>query len=139
MSKCKYCEKEHLNENTGCNDYNSGNYNSGYCNSEEEEGYDTKHCPNCNLEFLGIGFDNECPECETKWQTKGKEGKWYHIIKDGKEISKDEQEMECFDQARQEVIEEIKKLECPKNTTADYQNGWKALQDIINSNLRYKK
>jgi hypothetical protein len=31
MTKCKYCEKEHKLENTGCN--NSGDCNSGYRNS----------------------------------------------------------------------------------------------------------
>src|SRR3990167_10956848 len=35
------------------------------CN--EEDDYEKKHCPNCKLDFLGIGIDSQCPECETKF------------------------------------------------------------------------
>src|SRR3990167_2545955 len=38
-----------------------------HTSSNEENGYEKKHCPNCKLDFLGIGFDSECPECETKF------------------------------------------------------------------------
>ena len=34
---------------------------------EEESDYEKKHCPSCKLDFLGIGFDSKCPECETKF------------------------------------------------------------------------
>ena len=54
MTKCKYCSKEHENNNTGCRnsgyrnsgnfnseDFNSGNYNSGYRNSGN---YNSGYC-----------------------------------------------------------------------------------------------
>lgn len=43
--------------------------------SKEEE-YEKKHCPNCKLDFLGLGIDSKCPECETEFQVDTKASDW---------------------------------------------------------------
>ena len=58
-----YASKDNMGYLPICIDKNCPCHTS----SNEENGYEKKHCPNCKLDFLGIGFDSECPECETKF------------------------------------------------------------------------
>ena len=94
MKKCNYCDKEHENENTGCNNsghYNSGHYNSGHYNSGHYNSGDYNsgwfNTDEPNMRFFGKESNIKRSEFNVKVHPDLKICSWIEV----KDLPKDEQ------------------------------------------------
>ena len=84
LENCKDCRSQETSGGAGSrfsyDDSGLGGAGSSKGGQEtslkEEDGYENKHCPNCKLDFLGIGFDSKCPECETEFRSSAPSLEW---------------------------------------------------------------